>query len=113
MPQSKFYELGKHLVLSESTDTDARLSQYLMNHSAVFTIEDFQAVCDFLPESTKATLTAKREFEQGWRDGQSERFQVESFIQAAFQRKVNEKTLQMIAGERRRVAGTFFKPRSN
>lgn len=104
MTNSKFYELGKHLVLTESAGDDERLNRYMSKHGATFTLEDFQALCDFLPESTKAVEAAKKEFELGWREGQIERFQVEAIMNASFQRKVNEKTLQMIASERRRIA---------
>lgn len=56
----------------------------------------------------KRIESARSDFERGWRDAQTERVQQESIIQAAATRRLAEKTIQLIAQERRRIVKEMF-----
>jgi len=107
---TNFYDLGKHLVLSEAVDENSKFGHYLNSPGPAFAIKDFRQLAESLklPTSTKAFTAAKQAFERGWKDGQVERFQENNIIKDAVVRAMHERTVRMIAKERKRIAQELF-----
>lgn len=110
---TRFYDAGKRLVLSEGIEQDPRLGHYVSRPGAIFAENDFRKALKMtesntLPKTAKGQTAAKESFEHGWKDGQSERFQLEALQQDVLIRRMHEKTIALISRERQRIAKELF-----
>lgn len=108
---TNFYNAGKTLVLLEGIEH--HFGAYINKHGAVFTEPDFRKAIRMsesirMPKTESEIAVAKEQFERGWTDGQSERFQVEAITADAIARRMMEKTIALISKERQIIAKKIF-----
>jgi hypothetical protein len=109
---TSFYDAGRRLVLSEGIELDPRLGHYVSRPGAIFAENDFRKALRMTnsnaPKTAKSTTAAKEAFENGWKDGQVERFQLEAIRQDVLIRRMHERTIALISKERQRIAKELF-----